>query len=123
MCFPVKAPENFLSVFFLTFVLDTPEKWEIIRRQLAGLLHRRLTSPPSLWPGCELQKYHYPCMPSWPCRLQSDISKLAEIARLQKGESWRAACPALAYGNVPDEWVFSCQVSGEGSSFSLHEQV
>ena len=71
--FPVMAPENFLSGYFLTFVLDTPEKREIIRRQLAGLLHRHLTSPPSLWPGCELQKYHYPCMSSWPCRLQSDI--------------------------------------------------
>lgn len=54
------APENFLSGYFLTFVLDTPEKREIIRRQLAGLLHRHLTSPPSSWPGCELQKYHYP---------------------------------------------------------------
>ena len=36
------ALENFLSGYFLTFVLDAPEKREIIRRQLAGLLHRHL---------------------------------------------------------------------------------
>ena len=77
------APENFLSGYFLTFVLDTPEKREIIRRRLAGLLHRHLTSPPSLWPGCELQKYHYPCMPSWPCRLQSGILWQIWFARLR----------------------------------------
>lgn len=77
------APINFLSGYFLTFVLDTPENREIIRRQLAGLLHRHLTSPPSLWPGCELQKYHYPCMPSWPCRLQSGILWQIWFARLR----------------------------------------
>ena len=83
IAFPVMALENFLSGYFLTFVLDTPENREIIRRQLAGLLHRHLTSPPSLWPGCELQKYHYPCMPSWPCRLQSGILWQIWFARLR----------------------------------------
>ena len=27
------------------------------------------------------------------------------------GGSWRTACLALAYGNVPDEWVFGFQGS------------
>lgn len=111
------ALENFLSGYFLTFVLDAPEKREIIRRQLAGLLHRHLTSPPSLWPGCELQKYHYPCICSTPCRLQSGISGLVLLARtfaftLKPGQV------VLAYrssgspcGNVPDDCLFSCQGS------------
>ncbi len=111
------APENFLSGYFLTFVLDTPEKREIIRRQLAGLLHRHLTSPPSLWPGCELQKYHYPCMGSSPCRLQSGILGLVLLARtfaftLKPGQVVLTYRPSGSpCGNVPDDWLFSCQGS------------
>ena len=37
-----------------------PESRESIRRRCAAPLHRNLTSPPSLWPGRELRKYHCP---------------------------------------------------------------
>ena len=39
-----------------------PESRENIRRRCAAPLHRNLTSLPSLWPGRELRKYHYPCV-------------------------------------------------------------
>ena len=54
------------------------------------LLHRNLTSPPSLWPGRELRKYHYPCAGSSLCRLQSDILGWHESLFLF-GKSRRAA--------------------------------
>ena len=54
-----------------------PNIWEVTRRQPAMLLHRNLTSPPSLWPGRELRKYHYPRTGSSLCRLQSGILGLA----------------------------------------------
>ena len=37
-----------------------PESRESIRRRCAAPLHRNRTSPPSLWPGRELRKYHCP---------------------------------------------------------------
>ena len=37
-----------------------PESRESIRRRYAAPLHRNRTSPPSLWPGRELRKYHCP---------------------------------------------------------------
>ena len=43
-----------------------PHTGEHTRRLPAKQVHRSLTSPPSLWPGRELRKYHYPQSLSWP---------------------------------------------------------
>ena len=43
-----------------------PEVGNTFRYRLAMPNHRNLTSPPSLWLGCELQKYHCPYSASTP---------------------------------------------------------
>jgi len=47
-----------LNMVFQTFFLY-PGSPGFLRGAPAKLLHRNLTSPPSLWPGRELRKYHY----------------------------------------------------------------
>ena len=52
------------SLFFVfTHLRDIcprrPRYGEHTERLLAKQIHRPLTSPPSLWPGRELRKYHY----------------------------------------------------------------
>ena len=54
-----------LSLWFFGYVRSLicprrPESRESIRRRCAAPLHRNRTSPPSLWPGRELRKYHCP---------------------------------------------------------------
>ena len=55
---------SFVIVVFRVCTLSIcprrPESRESIRRRCAAPLHRNRTSPPSLWPGRELQKYHCP---------------------------------------------------------------
>ena len=53
-------------------------------------LHRNLTSPPSLWPGCELQKYHYSLPGSSPFRMQTQNPQLVKTAPSWQ-RSWRTA--------------------------------
>ena len=83
------ALENFLSGYFLTFVLDAPEKREIIRRQLvAGL---RIT---------EVSLSLYAVL-ALPVAIRYFVASM--VRSPPGGRSWRTACPALTYGNVPDE--------------------
>ena len=73
------------------YLSSTPrEPGENIRRRCAAPLHRTLTSPPSLWPGRELRKYHYPLCVSLPYPLQPDIS------------DWFGIAHRLAFRNHPD---------------------
>ena len=55
---------SFVIVVFRVCTLSIcprrPESRESIRRRCAAPLHRNRTSPPSLWPGRELRKYHCP---------------------------------------------------------------
>ena len=64
---PVRSYCVSLSFVILVFRVCTlsicprrPESRESIRRRCAAPLHRNRTSPPSLWPGRELRKYHCP---------------------------------------------------------------
>ena len=52
--------------FFCSFRPRLPCIKEFIRCPAADRIHRYLTSPPSLQPGRELRKYHYPLCLSWP---------------------------------------------------------
>ena len=81
---------------------------------LRSCSHRRLTSPPSLWPGRELRKYHGRCLSSSPNREQLGIS--SRIYRSPPdGGSWRSAAQAIPDSNVvlsprlPDDCIFSFQ--------------
>ena len=89
-----------------------PETREVTRRQPAVLLHRNLTSPPSLWPGRELRKYHYPCAGSSLCWLQSNITGLTLIA-VPFQEVTACSPGSSLHGNVSGEWY---------SVFKIHSQ-
>ena len=83
---------------------------------LRSCSHRRLTSPPSLWPGRELRKYHYRCL-----LLSPDQEQLGIFSRMYRSSrnrgSWRSAAQAIPDSNVvlsprlPDGWIFSFQSS------------
>lgn len=95
-CAMASPPKNSV-LYTASHSSTTPGGGELIRRQSAKLPHRNLTSPPSLWPGRELRKYHYPLCVSWLYPLQPDISDWFGIAhRLAfrnhpgwAGVSWR----------------------------------
>jgi len=81
---------------------------------LRSCSHRRLTSPPSLWPGRELRKYHYRCPLSSPNQEQLGISSRMGRSSRNRG-SWRSAAQAIPDSNVvlsprlPDGCIFSFQ--------------
>ncbi len=76
---------------------------------LRSCSHRRLTSPPSLWPGRELRKYHYRCLLSSPDQEQLGIFSRMNRSPRNRG-SWRSAAQAIPDSNVvlfprlPDDW-------------------
>ena len=91
------------------FVLDTPRARENIRRRYAAPLHRTLTSPPSLWPGRELRKYHYPCVSHGQVGNNPALAGFGFIARSET-EVVALRLPWLVNNrNVPDAWIFSFQ--------------
>lgn len=81
---------------------------------LRSCSHRRLTSPPSLWPGRELRKYHYRCPLSSPGQEQLGIFSRMDRSSRNRG-SWRSAAQAIPDSNVvlsprlPDDCIFSFQ--------------
>ena len=78
-------------------------------------LHRNLTSPPSLWPGRELRKYHYPSAPvvARPVAIRSLLHWLYRSAfRVMAGLQPGSVAPHLtAQGMYLSGCVFSCQGS------------
>ena len=92
-----------------------PESRENIRRRCAAPLHRNLTSPPSLWPGRELRKYHCPQHLSSPppgaARLLSCKLYRSLISEVVAHSRKRLRGSAHSVGNVPDAWIFSFQGS------------
>ena len=80
----------------------------ITRRRSAKPLHRNLTSPPSLWPGRELRKYHYSRFPSSPPPVAVRVLShgLYRSSLRSHGAPVRVA---QEIGNVPDDWIFSFQ--------------
>ena len=85
--------------------------WEVIKRQIAILLHGNLTLAPSLWADCELQKYHYHLY----ChrRLGSNPSfyRISFIARPfgSLGALTIRLDLSVIQDKVLDEWVFNFQ--------------
>ena len=92
-----------------------PESRESIRRRCAAPLHRNRTSPPSLWPGRELRKYHCPQHLSSPppgaARLLSCKLYRSLISEVVAHSRKRLRGSAHSVGNVPDAWIFSFQGS------------
>ena len=85
-----------------------PESRESIRRRCAAPLHRNRTSPPSLWPGRELRKYHYSRFLSSPPPVAIRILSHG----LNRSSLWSLGAPvkmAREIGNVPGDWIFSFQ--------------
>ena len=79
---------------------STPRnRWESSGGSLRDCSHRNLTSPPSLWPGRELRKYHCSCPPSSPNPVQLGIfSRMNRSSRCWG--SWRSAGQAIADRDV-----------------------
>lgn len=92
-----------------------PESRENIRRRCAAPLHRNRTSPPSLWPGRELRKYHCPQHLSSPppgaARLLSCKFYRSPVSGVSAHSRKRLRGSAHSVGNVPDAWIFSFQGS------------
>ena len=88
--------------------------YTIFRPTAARLqLHRSSTSPPSLWPGRELRKYHCPSAPvvARPVAIRSLLqwlyrSAFSVMAGLQPGSE---APHLIAQGMYLSGCVFSCQ--------------
>ena len=110
----------FFSALLCCILTGTPEaiNASMESRQTAAplmQLHRNLTSPPSLWPGRELRKYHCPSalVVAYPGTARSLLqwlyrSAFRVMARLQPG----LEAPHLtAQGMYLSGCVFSCQGS------------
>ena len=86
-----------------------------VRRRCAAPLHRNRTSPPSLWPGRELRKYHCPQHLSSPppgaARLLSCKLYRSLFSEVVAHSRKRLRGSAHSVGNVPDAWIFSFQGS------------
>ena len=110
--YSLQYPPVILLCMCLLFVLDTLKAGKSSGGDLLESPHRNPTSPPSLWPGRELRKYHCPCTLSSPGRKQSGPVRLMDRS-LQKLKVMALAgsglCNCNTYRNVPDEWVFSFQ--------------
>ena len=75
---------------------------------LANCNHRNLTSPPSLWPGRVLRKYHYPSCSHYHRRLLSGICFSESLCSFERhGELTKATASRIYLG----ECVFSFQGS------------
>ena len=96
-----------------------------VRRRCAAPLHRNRTSPPSLWPGRELRKYHCPQHLSSPppgaARLLSCKLYRSLISEVVAHSRKRLRGSAHSVGNVPDACMFSFQGSLSGKA--LRKQI
>ena len=119
------GPEHFISVCSNTpHLSSTPPVffiWEVIRCSATNRIHRNLTSAGySASRAFLLRKYHCPLRFSSPSAgvtpLHSRYRVDRSLPREITAHLLSLACPLIAYnaGNVPDEWVFSCQSSQGG---------
>ena len=96
-----------------------------VRRRCAAPLHRNRTSPPSLWPGRELRKYHCPQHLSSPppgaARLLSCKLYRSLISEVVAHSRKRLRGSAHSVGNVPDACMFGFQGSLSGKA--LRKQI
>jgi len=73
---------------------------------LRSCSHRRLTSPPSLWPGRELRKYHYRCLLSSPGQEQLGI-----FSRMDRSSHRRRKLHILRFTASGKAQSFRCSSS------------
>ena len=111
--------QRLLKIRFLLILPRHPGSMGFHQMAVCELLHRNRTSPPSLWPGRELRKYHCPCRISSPPP-GADLT-FAPANRSDPYNHYGVPAKASFHSNVSDECIFSCKfVSGASTAYKKY---